>query len=115
MGCNDLSLASGARIMCDLKLGNDDRLWLRNILDDLRFYPERTAKLRIAVGTSVSGNLRYLVLAEVLLFLCALSSGLVSFHCFSYSYHHENHVSSWEGRMHSHIWPAGLQVLLCWF
>ena len=39
--------------MCNIVFGDDNRLWFRNLLDNLRFHAERVTKLSSAVGTSI--------------------------------------------------------------
>jgi len=54
IGCNDFFLAVWAGVMCNFVtqastpkalFGDDNRLWFRNLLDNLRFHAERVTKL----------------------------------------------------------------------
>jgi hypothetical protein len=45
IGCNDFFLAVRECVMCNFVFGDDNRLWFRNLLDNLRFHAERVSKL----------------------------------------------------------------------
>ncbi len=47
--------------MCNVVFGNDNRLWFRNLLDNLRFHAERVTKLSATVGTSIFRDLHLLI------------------------------------------------------